>query len=262
MAGHFRDDARDRHRNLEVVVLHERHVVDGRLEVESLYQPGEARLLLGGDFYDAVSLDDGALAVVVGDVSGHGPDAAALGARLRAAWRALTLRHGESSEVVAILDQLLRHEAPEDEMFATIAFVVISPDHRFADVTLAGHPAPLLLEPGHARSLDLQPHPPLGMVKAPSSPTRVDLPDNWSLLLYTDGVIEGRALPGSPIRYGVERLVEDAAQVFAGRIEGGLEQLLRNAEKANGGPLSDDVALLSVSSTGTRSAGTTPPPTS
>ena len=243
----YEADVQRMHRRLQTGLLPP-FELDGTMHVDSLYHPGEARLLLGGDFYDAVSLDDGALALVVGDVSGHGPDAAALGARLRAAWRALTLRHGYPAEVVAVLDQLLRHETPEDEMFATLAFVIISPDRRHAEVTLAGHPAPLLLTPEHAASIDVAPHPPLGMVTSGCSSTRIELPESWSLLLYTDGIIEGRAVPDSAERYGIERLVEDATQVFHRERsdDGALEQLLLRAEKANGGPLRDDVALLLV----------------
>jgi PAS domain S-box-containing protein len=220
--------------------------LDGRMIVESLYEPGEGRLLLGGDFLDAVSLDDGALALVIGDVSGHGPDAAALGARLRAAWRALALRHGGHSDVVATLDQLLRQEARDAETFATLVYAVVSPDQRALEIALAGHPAPLLLSGGRAEVVDAPPNPPLGVITAPCVPVHVTLPEPWALLLFTDGIVEGRADPGSVDRFGVERLVAEAAGAFDGATREGLAQLLRSAEEANGAPLPDDVALLFV----------------
>jgi hypothetical protein len=76
----------------------------------ALSVPGEERMLLGGDFVDAVELDSGALAVIVGDVTGHGPDAAALGANLRAAWRVLALGETDPIEIVHRLEGVLTRE--------------------------------------------------------------------------------------------------------------------------------------------------------
>jgi serine phosphatase RsbU (regulator of sigma subunit) len=72
-------------------------VEDPSILIASSYLPGRRRSLLGGDFYDAVETPDGSLHLLVGDVAGHGPDEAALGAGLRIAWRALTLSGGRRS---------------------------------------------------------------------------------------------------------------------------------------------------------------------
>ena len=92
-----------------------------RLGVSTGYRPGRERTLLGGDFYDAVELDDGTLHLVIGDVSGHGPDEAALGVCLRVAWRTLIARRrppdGAPADAAARCSSHERHAA---EIFATV----------------------------------------------------------------------------------------------------------------------------------------------
>src|SRR5262249_56939540 len=74
--------------------------------VSTRYRAGEQRMLLGGDFIDAVERADGSLAAIIGDVAGHGPEAAALGATLRAAWRGLALAQVPLVQTVSALDEL------------------------------------------------------------------------------------------------------------------------------------------------------------
>ena len=83
--------------------------------VATLYRPGERRMLLGGDFIDAVTRPNGSLAAVIGDVTGHGPDAAALGASLRAAWRALALRGASLQASIRTLNSLTLDESDRAE---------------------------------------------------------------------------------------------------------------------------------------------------
>ncbi len=119
---------------------------DTRLAIA--YRPGNQGAQLGGDFYDAVELSNGSLRVVIGDVSGHGPDEAALGASLRSAWRALVLAGFPTPEVLGIVDRLLRTERHHEHAFVTLCMVDVEASHRAAAVTLAGHPPPLLLDDG------------------------------------------------------------------------------------------------------------------
>ena len=79
------------HDRLEASLLPRTPILHPRLDVAAAYRPGEARLRLGGDFFDVLPCNAGQVAVLVGDVSGHGPDAAALGATIRGDWRALNL---------------------------------------------------------------------------------------------------------------------------------------------------------------------------
>ena len=118
------------------------------------YRPGSERALLGGDFYDVVQTPTG-VHLLIGDVSGHGPDEAALGVALRIAWRALVLAGHPGADVVRGVEQVLLAERHDDERFATIAMVSL--EHRRssrAEVLLCGHPAPLLIRGGDVDELD------------------------------------------------------------------------------------------------------------
>ena len=110
------------------------------------YRAGREDAELGGDFYDTVESSDGTVAVLVGDVAGHGPDSAALGARLRSAWRALTLAGLPQSLVLTHLDEFLGTEV--DELtFATVAVLEIARDRSRGRLLLAGHPPPVAVGP-------------------------------------------------------------------------------------------------------------------
>ena len=110
----------------------------------AVYRPGERRLELGGDFYAATERADRSVALLVGDVSGHGPAAAALAAMLRAGWEAL-VEAGLPPELrLQSLNRLLMEHARHEEFFATVCSVVINPPLSEATITLAGHPPPIL----------------------------------------------------------------------------------------------------------------------
>jgi serine phosphatase RsbU (regulator of sigma subunit) len=223
---------------------------DERIAVASGYRPGRERALLGGDFYDVVQAPDGTLHAVIGDVCGHDPDAAALGVCLRIAWRTLVLGGRTPDELLGTLEQVLVHERLADEVFATACMVTIASDRRSATVRVAGHPLPVLIAGGAAGELPgPQTRPPLGIGAGaggwPEVP--VALPAAWQLLLYTDGLIEGR-VGGGAERLGGDRLVALVAEgTHAGAPEPGsalIDRLIAEAERLNGGDLADDVAVL------------------
>jgi serine phosphatase RsbU (regulator of sigma subunit) len=228
-------------------------VRDPRIALSTGYRPGRRRALLGGDFYDAIELDDGTLHVMIGDVSGHGPDEAALGACLRIAWRTLTLARRCPEETLALLQEMLVHERHAPDIFATLCVVTVAPDRERGTVFLAGHPPPVLVDAEGVRSFDA-PHvsPPLGFVDpATWSGNPVRFAGDWALLLYTDGLIEGRVGAGSE-RLGAERLVEllerrGAADV-ARLVDASplLDDLVAEVERLHGGDLTDDVAMVLV----------------
>ena len=131
-----------------------------------------------------------------------------------------------------------------EEFFATVCSVVIEPDLTRATITLAGHPPPILLADGSRVPLELRTGIPLGLSEdAAWTPTRVELPPFFSLLLYTDGVVEGRAAPAGRERFGESRLVSLLTAAQAGGREL-LDDILLTASAAHGGPLPDDAALL------------------
>jgi len=218
------------------------------LRFAARYRPGRSRALLGGDFYDTVRTPDGTVHAMIGDVSGHGPDEAALGVELRIAWRALTFAGLCGDELLSTLQQVLEHERESDEIFATLCTVDIAPDGRRAGLCLAGHPSPLLARPGLPAGLLPYENngPALGLLPHARWPRmQVELGAAWSLMLYTDGLIEGRTGEGKE-RLGQDGMVELVRRQLAEGLEG--EALLRAAvnevRDLNGGELTDDVAVL------------------
>ncbi|MFG3133390.1 PP2C family protein-serine/threonine phosphatase [Streptomyces tendae] len=218
------------------------------LRFAARYRPGRSRALLGGDFYDVVRTPDGTVHAMIGDVCGHGPDEAALGVELRIAWRALTLAGLCGDELLGTLQQVLEHERSDDEIFATLCAVDISPDGRRAGLCLAGHPSPLLSRPGEpARLLPYDNNgPALGLLPGARWPRmQVELGAEWSLMLYTDGLIEGHVGEGRE-RLGQDGMVEMVRRQLAEGLAG--EELLRatvnEVRELNGGELADDVAVV------------------
>jgi len=222
-------------------------VSDASLLLNAHYRPGRRRALLGGDFYDAVQDETGAVHAVIGDVSGHGPDAAALGVCLRIAWRTLVLCGGAPEDILPTLQRVHEVERHFEWMFTTLCMVTIAPDRRSVAIRLAGHPPPLLIAGGDVAAL--QPGcfgPPVGVVD--DAEWVVDehaLPERWALLLYTDGLIEGRTGAG-PARLGAEGLEAMVRGALDAGAPGLVTTLVERAEELNGGPMLDDVAALVV----------------
>lgn len=229
-------------------------VRDERIAISTGYRPGRRRALLGGDFYDAVELDDGTLHVIIGDVSGHGPDEAALGACLRVAWRTLTLARQTPEQTLELLQQVLGYERHAPAIFATLCVLTVSPDRETAELRVAGHPPPVIVDADGVRALEAQ-HvsPPLGFADpADWRPNAVRFAGDWAVLLYTDGLIDGRFGEGAAERFGEQRLVELLKQRGAADIarlcdaSPLIDELVTEVERLNGGDLTDDVAMVVV----------------
>ncbi|MCK2213100.1 fused response regulator/phosphatase [Actinomadura sp. ATCC 31491] len=202
------------------------------------YLPGSGGTL-AGDFLDAVQTPDGAIHVVVGDVCGHGPDEAALGVALRIAWRTLVLAGQTDDTLLRTLDTLLRAERKAPEIFTTLCLATIAPDLRRALMRVVGHPPPVLVRDGAVEVLEGAPSgPPLGIFPdAEWSVIDVPLGDKWSIMLYTDGLIEA-AVGDRDELLGVEGLVGLVRE--HGAVD--LDRLIRHA-----GTLSDDLAVVVLS---------------
>ena len=226
------------------------------LEVATVYRPGGGGDVLGGDFYDAVELEDGTLRAVIGDVCGHGPDEAALGVCLRIAWRTLVVAGTAHDRVLPALDDLLVAERQHDETFVTVCDIAIRADRDAATVRLAGHPPPLLVRPGLGVWPDVACGPPLGVLAGQSwAAATTALGGPWAVLLYTDGLIEGRQRHRDE-RLGVDGLTAHLGDnpLTADGWEAGLEATLAWVEEQNGGPLADDVALMLLANGAGRTA--------
>jgi serine phosphatase RsbU (regulator of sigma subunit) len=227
-------------------------IVDPSLWIASSYLPGRRRALLGGDFYDAVETADGCLHVIVGDVSGRGPDEAALGAGLRIAWRALTLSGAAGDAALQTLQRMIEHERQDPAIFATVCTLEIQLSDRTLGMRRAGHPCPVLINGGAITSLPID-HggPPIGMFTGSEWPeSRFALPADWSILLYTDGIIEGGdGGTGRLGEGGLSRLIGDFVRrepQWRRRPHDLLRHLTARTTELNGEELSDDVAMILV----------------
>jgi serine phosphatase RsbU (regulator of sigma subunit) len=234
-------------------------LADPRLRVSARCLAGGQQHLLGGDFYDVVEVSDGWVHALIGDVCGRGPTEAALGVCLRVAWRTLVLAGRPADEILATLNVLLEHEREDDTMFATMCMVSVAPERNTGWVRMAGHVPPLLVARGGVRELQTPTAPPVGLGRVRGWPgTRVRLEGSWSVLLYTDGLIEGRIGQGSE-RLGSEglmNLITDSLRSApaAGNGDPGgahpdarlLDQVIERVRELNGGDLDDDLAILAL----------------
>jgi PAS domain S-box-containing protein len=227
---------------------------DSTLVLRTRYLPGQERALLGADFYDAQELADGTVATLIGDVAGHGPSEAAVGVALRAAWRALILAGHGPRDVLDGLDKMLVTNRPSDEVFATVCCLWVSPDRRAVRVALAGHPPPLLATGGEVGVVEVAGGPALGILDEGYAweADTVQVTDDWALLCYTDGLIEGLREPGSVERFGTEALRDATAKLLGAGVgvDALLDGLIEVVLEANGKDLSDDVAVLCLATSG------------
>jgi serine phosphatase RsbU (regulator of sigma subunit) len=223
------------------------------IQVATFYRPGEGRMLLGGDFIDAVTRPNGSVAAVIGDVTGHGPDAAALGASLRAAWRALALRGASLQANMKTLNSLTLDESDRAEqgelglgLLATVCAVEIDAAGRRARFVNAGHPMPLLMG-SEVVPLEHTPGMMLGVEQYGDwAPHEVTLPREWGLLLYSDGIVEARVAPGSGARLGLTGFLPAVTDLWRRRATAAadLQTLVDGVQAGRDGVLEDDVTLL------------------
>lgn len=234
---------RDENRRLTRGLLPTPHLRSADLRWSSTYAPASAQALLGGDFIDAIEAPDGSVRVVIGDVSGHGPEEAALGAALRIGWRALVLAGADQVTTLRYVDELFVAERNSPTLFTSLCDVMLEPTHRRMTILSAGHEAPLLIDDDGTRQVQVQPGPIIGLGLGIGTPSPVELRDRWELLLFTDGVFEGHCTSGG--RLGIPSFTDLAHQhLAAGLDDDSLPGLLRAVEAENGGPLPDDVAMF------------------
>ncbi len=224
-------------------------LADSRLSVSARCLPGGKHMLLGGDFYDVVESSDGWVHALIGDVCGRGPAEAALGVCLRVAWRAMVLAGRPAEEILSTLSVLLEHERQDDTMFATLCMTSVHPDRATGWIRMAGHLPPLLVSRGGVTELPTLFAAPLGLSEARDWPgTQIRLDGSWSILLYTDGLIEGRIGKGSE-RLGSEGLMDLIRDALSGPDTPGdelLDQVIDRVRELNGGDLDDDLAVMAL----------------
>jgi anti-sigma regulatory factor (Ser/Thr protein kinase) len=210
------------------------------VRVAALYLPGSNAVDVGGDWFDTLTLSDGRLGFVVGDVVGKGVQAAATMAQLRNGMRALTLDDLTPAQTVTKLNLLLENYI--DVPFATLAYLAYDPATSAATLASAGHPPPLVVAPdGTTRYLEGEGGLPLGVDSGVAYTEHTELIEPGSILvLYTDGLVERR---GRSIDDGLDALARAAERAprepdaFVDALVGAL----LGAEARR-----DDVALLAI----------------
>ncbi|KUN92558.1 protein phosphatase [Streptomyces caeruleatus] len=179
-----------------------------------LYQPAGGGAEIGGDWFDVIHLPSLRVALVVGDVIGHGLHATATMGRLRTAVQTLADLDLDPTELLTHLDGLVQRLATEttdaqDSIGGTCLYAVYDPTSGRCTMASAGHPPPVCVQPGGtARLLGLSPGPPLGVGGMPFESATITLEPGSVLALYTDGLVQGVDID---IDTGTRRLVSSLA---------------------------------------------------
>ncbi|WP_276093214.1 SpoIIE family protein phosphatase [Streptomyces silvisoli] len=185
---------------LQHSLLSQRLPAQAAVDVAARYRPAGGRSGAGGDWFDVIPLSGARVALVVGDVVGHGITAAAAMGRLRTAVRTLADVDLPPDELLTHLDDLVTRLATEDdgqaeaaEQGATCTYAVYDPVSRRCSIARAGHPPPAVLAPdGTVEFPELPLGPPLGLGNLPFEAAEVELAEGSVLALYTDGLIASR----------------------------------------------------------------------
>ncbi len=212
------------------------------IELHGIYEPAGDEARVGGDWFDAVALDDGSVGLIVGDVAGHGLPAAALMAQLRHALRAYLVHHMTPAEALSALNRLARHT--DGEYHATCLAAIYDPATRRLFGASAGHLPYVVVRSGTAELADVNVGVPIGVRDTPRYDSfEAVLEAGDTVLLYTDGLIERRT---EPIDAGFARLLEIAAQAASPvrSLADVCEAIARDVTPP--GPASDDRALLAL----------------
>ncbi|MGW5640766.1 ATP-binding SpoIIE family protein phosphatase, partial [Streptomyces sp. NPDC003832] len=249
------ENARQYAREQCVALTLQRHLLPKRLkggpavDTACRYLPADIDHGVGGDWFDLIPLSGGRVAFVVGDVVGHGINAAATMGRFRTAVHTLADMELPPDELLTHLDDTVQRLSEQGDdpdraaavVGATCVYAVYDPVTRKCAMAAAGHPPPVIVDPeGRITHLDLPVGTPLGTgLTAAYESVELELAEGSILALYTDGLIESRH---HDIDVGMRRL--EAALAQPGR---SLEELCTGAVECfpEQGP-SDDVTLLVV----------------
>ena len=207
------------------------------LTVATRYQPAAAEVGMGGDWYDAIALDDRRMCLVVGDVSGHGAGAVATMTQIRTVVHTLVVGGMTLPDVLVRTSEMMQRDGLG---YATVLLAVVDPAAGALDYVTAGHPPALVRQPGGAvLALTGGRHSVLGIDLAAKPVGYVPFPVGATLVVYTDGLIERR---DAEIATSVDELVvrvRDAGPLDPDPLA---DRLL--AARPSAGAVQDDVALV------------------
>ncbi|MFJ6860962.1 SpoIIE family protein phosphatase [Streptomyces werraensis] len=257
------DNARRYTRERDAALVLQRSLLPRRLpdqdavEVAACYRPADELTGLGGDWYDVIPLAAARVALVVGEVPGHGIDAAAAMGRLRTAVRTLAAIDLPPEEVLAHLDDLASRSARDggdgdgegddggggsgrgSSVGSACVYVVYDPADGRCTMAAAGHPAPAVVAPdGTVGFVDLPQGPPLGVGGPPFEAVEVSLAEGSTLVLHTDGLLA----------YGGDGVEESGRERLRRALEGMARELRPSCQAVVDALVparpEDDVALL------------------
>ena len=210
------------------------------VEVKHRYLPGSELVEVGGDWYESIRLPGARVALVIGDVAGHGVRAAVTMGRLRTAIQTLAMLELPPAESLQQLDELMQNIGAREPHFATCAYAVYDAVSGEIELAVAGHLPPLLVHPdGTNELLEVTPSPPLGIGDGMVATQMVKIEDGSLFVLYTDGLVESR---DRDISEGLERL---QSAFGPGAPEKDLEDLCKTAlDGVYSDAKRDDIAVL------------------
>jgi len=230
---------------LQRALLPDRVVRHPALEIAARYEAASGVLSVGGDWYDTFALPGGRVGLAVGDVVGHGLEAAAAMGRLRTALAALAPHADGPGRLLALLNEFAA--GPNGSDFVTACCATLDPATGALRYASAGHPPMLLVAPGGAtRWLGAAASPPLrfGLVSERPEASAV-LEPGAALVLYSDGLVERRR---EPIDAGLARLERAARAGHADPAEALCDRIV--AALGVDAARDDDVVVLCVRRTG------------
>ncbi len=175
------------------------------VEVRHRYLPGSKLVEVGGDWYESIALPGARVALIVGDVAGHGVKAAVTMGRLRTALHTLANLELPPAEALHVMHELMVELGVQEPHFATCVYAVYDATTGKLEIASAGHLPPLLVHPdGRGDLLQIPPAPPLGVEGGLAIESKeFDVDDGSLFVIYTDGLVESR---GRDIDDGLERL--------------------------------------------------------
>lgn len=254
-------EARQAKEALETLYRHQHHVAESfqqaalpralppplaGMQFDAVYKPSSKDLLVGGDWYDAFLLPNGAMAFSVGDVTGHGVEAAVLMSKLRQSFRAVTIRaaqfqNRDPGSIIASVEEMILME--NSDLIASVFFGIVDADRNTLNFSNAGHPPPLLRRRNGSIDELQNGDTLLGLpVDGRRTSASVALSDATMLVCYTDGLIEA----SHSLFEGEARLRNAIEACTIPHTANPASALLKDVVQA---PAADDIAIFTITFT-------------